>query len=414
MASLNDNKVLIGIGGSIESIIAAALLKTQGYDVHAVYFDLRQKFDTDKKKTPQFKSRCTAEIDLKELKVRFEKLDIPFRVVDYSGEFVESVEDKFVHDLLHGRKPAPCTRCSCDVIIGGLVKLADEMGVHHIATGHYVQIDQDTLTKQVYLKRAVFIEKDQSYFLYRLKAETLSRLMTPLGSLTLTMMQKLATEFEKDPKISVAPRKYCFSQSKEYLKYVESRVSPSLRHGGTIMNREGMSFGEHGGIFGFHIGQKENIGISAADNKNKNYQVVGFSINDSVVLIGSEKELYSREVFVSGVSWANPIDELRGLRLHAKSGPIAEPALCRVTNFDNHMSHVEFDEDQFQVVSGSPIVFYINDRVIGGGVIETVVQKEIVEESYVDESDDDTSADESENDDFSNLEDDQVPEDKGE
>jgi tRNA-specific 2-thiouridylase len=367
-------KILVGISGGANSAVTAALLKSQGYPLQAVYLQLR-----DSKATgpgPQFGARCCLTKTEAQAREICRKLDLPLKVVHVEERFEDKVVDPFVHDMLRSRLPNACIPCNLEIRFEALFKAADDLGCELVATGHHAQVFQDAVApgsgpSSARLLRAVNAQKDQSYFLFGLTQKQLSRLLVPLGGFQDAMIARLAHEFGLPESTPGNPQQPCFIQGREHHAFFESRVPKSLRPGGVIRIADGTLMGEHAGLYSYQPGDRAKLAKHIKDPEN--YQVVAFDVPAHALIVGSEKERYHAELRANRTRWVRLVDGLHELKTSARFSPSQREAVpCRVVEFENSVLRVEFDEPQKGLIAGQAIVFYDGDEVLGGAIIDAI------------------------------------------
>lgn len=344
-----NKKVLLGLSGGVDSTVAAALLKGEGYDVTGYFFDIT--------------GNNTSEFN--EAKKTAETLNIPLIHEDVSHRFQNIVIKNFIDEYVKGRTPNPCIICNPLVKFYYLLNNADKIGAHYIATGHYSSIEKSR-EGNFYIKMGNSHSKDQSYMLYRLGQNVLSRLLLPLG----TMSSKDETrEIARTVNVSNSEKKdsqeICFVPKNEsYTKYLADLGIKSKT--GYFVSKEGEVLGEHKGILNYTIGQRKGLGIALG----KPAFVTNIDYKNNKVTLGDNEDLFTfRVVSTDNFFTGNNIEKYIDSEIYAKVRYSAPLEKIILTKEGNKLISV-FSRPQRAVTPGQSIVFYENDLVIGGGFIE--------------------------------------------
>jgi len=361
-----ETRVLVAMSGGVDSSVAAALLKSQGYQVIGVHMQLWDHGDAN---LERMGGRCCSLVDSNDARRVCDKIGVPYYVINAQDVFREKVVDYFVHEYLKNRTPNPCVECNNKIKFHYLFQKADELGCTFIATGHYSQIQHDAAAGFSRLIRAKDANKDQSYFLFGLTQKAVSRTLMPLGGMNKPMVRKLAEEF----KLPVAQKEdsmdICFVGSDTYANFVDQNSSPSLRPDGVIQTKDGAVIGAHTGAHRFTIGQRKGLQLSGGQETH-DYYVIDINAKTHAVIVGEEADLFKKSLVASKVNWIRPIDQLRPLRCKAKIRSRSDESDCWVTCFENSTVEVEFDQPQRAITAGQAVVFYEGDEILGGGFID--------------------------------------------
>jgi len=358
-------KIAVGMSGGVDSTMASHILKNQGHEVIGVTMRIWSGESAEKEAV---RSGCYGPGEINDTRVAksvCERLGIPHHVVDLSQEYRSNVLDTFSKEYLGGRTPNPCVLCNPLVKFGALLERATSLGIDfdHFATGHYARIEYDEKLKRFLLKKAVDQKKDQSYFLYRLGQSQLERSIFPLGEYSKEQVKALAAEAGFSD-IAEKPESQDFIDGGIY----GSLFPESERKKGEIIDLEGKVLGYHEGIINFTIGQRK--GISIGGNKEPLY-VLGIDAQKNQVMVGPKDRLAVDSLTANFPNWI-AFDKLETqmeisarLRSHQKEIP------CIISPANEGSVEVRFLQPQFSATPGQSIVFYHDDAVIGGGIIQT-------------------------------------------
>lgn len=346
---LNRNKVLLGLSGGVDSATAALLLKEKGFSVTGYYFDVAGN---------NIKGRDEAAAVA-------EQLGIDFIYEDVSKDFGEIVIGNFIDEYLHGRTPNPCVMCNPNVKFKRLIHHADEIGAYYIATGHYCRVFHEESDGKFYIQRAVSEKKDQSYMLYRLRQDVLSRLIFPLGEfLSKDKTRELARENSLQNAEKKDSQEICFiDPTDNYAEYIK-RAGFTSRPG-EFVDKNGNILGIHQGILNYTLGQRKGLGIALG----KPAFVTKIDFENNRITLGDNEDLFHTTVISQQNVFAAHSPEIYdGKEVFAKVRYSAAPAAA-VLKMDADRVITEFEQPQRAATPGQSIVFYDGDRVLGGGFI---------------------------------------------
>jgi tRNA-specific 2-thiouridylase len=295
------------------------------------------------------------------------KLNIPHYVLNMRDLFQQKVIDYFISEYMKGRTPNPCIACNAYVKFEALLDRAKELGADYIATGHYATITQDTGTGEYMLHRSADSHKDQTYVLYMLTQEKLSKILLPCGGYTKPDIRKIAEKYGLPTFQKADSQDLCFIGEEGYAGFLRENCS-ALARPGNVVTSDGQILGGHDGVYNFTIGQHK--GIAKYTSSNEKLFVTKINAATGDVTIGSSEGLFSDTMIVDEY---NPMlkDRLSdGCRVNVKIRYSAPEAGGVVTMLGGGRLFVKFDTPQRAITSGQAAVFYQDNIVIGGGIIE--------------------------------------------
>ena len=368
-------KIAVAMSGGVDSSAAAALLKEQGHELVGFTMQLwnqRRGISTDENGDP-LPSRCCSLDDVYDARRVAEGLGFPFYVLNLEREFDESVVEPFVQSYLAGETPIPCVACNSRLKFASLDKMALSLGCDKVATGHYARVEYDEAANRYRLFRGRNHWKDQSYFLWELKQEQLSRSMFPLGE----MEKEEVRDIARDAKLYTAEKKesqeICFVPDGKYSEFIDRYLDhegrgSELPPGGEIVNTAGETVGAHTGIHRYTVGQRRGLGIS----NEKPLYVVQIERAKNQIIVGEENELEAIEFVAKGVNWIAFNTPAEPVRARVKIRYRHDPAPATIHPLDDGKARIIFDEPQRAITPGQSTIFYDidgGDEVVGGGWI---------------------------------------------
>lgn len=351
MTSPRPSSVVVALSGGVDSSLAAALLKEEGWEVHGVHFVFPSSGE-ERKGKEQAAERVARH------------LGIPLEMVDLMAQFEERVVRPFVDGYLAGRTPNPCVVCNPEVKFDALLAWADGHGVRFGATGHYVRTAR-TEGDDPGLLRGRDPGKEQSYFLHRLGRRELTRSLFPLGGLLKAETRAMAAGRRLPSRSSPESQEICFLSGEDYRSFLERRRRGAASGPGPIVDREGRRLGGHRGVFRYTIGQRRGLGIASAEP----YYVVDLRPERREVVVGRRGDLLSRRVEAVSFTWVSGRAEEACRRAEAQVRYRHAAASGRLEPLGKDRVRFVFDEPQPAVTPGQALVCYDGERVLGGGWI---------------------------------------------
>jgi len=365
-------RIAVAMSGGVDSSAAAAILKEQGHQLVGFTMQLwnqRRGISVDENGEP-LPSRCCSLDDVYDARRVAEELGFPFYVLNLEKEFERDVVQPFVTSYLNGETPIPCVACNSRLKFASLDKLATSLGCEKVATGHYARVEFDEATNRYRLLRGRDPNKDQSYFLWELTQDQLSRALFPLGELSKSDARQAA----RDNQLAVAEKKesqeICFVPDGDYAGFIDRYLAAEQQtdrlHGdGEIVTSDGTVIGTHGGIHRYTTGQRRGIGISNA----RPLYVLSVDAASNRVIVGADEELLSNEFTAAGVNWIALDQPSELVRAEVRVRYRHTAAAATINPLPNRRTRVKFDEPQRAITPGQATVFYRGDEVVGGGWI---------------------------------------------
>jgi tRNA-uridine 2-sulfurtransferase len=368
---MSTQTIAVAMSGGVDSSTVAAMLRAEGYNVVGLTMQLwnQRRLAGHFGMPEQVQGRCCSIDDVYDARRVAEDLGIPYYVVNHEERFENDVVRPFVEEYLSGRTPIPCSLCNNHLKFDQLLVTARQIGADLLATGHYARCEFDPERNRWLLKRATDVRKDQTYFLFGLTQEQLSRTRFPLGEMTKPQVRDLARRHELTLAEKPDSQEICFVPGGDYKKFIDAYLAEQGESlpdtSSEIVTSSGEVLGHHAGIHNFTVGQRKGLGLATGSP----LYVLDINGEKGQVTVGAGDELMSRSLIAHKMNWIS-IDELRGpIRVHAKIRHRHEPAPAMVENAGNGEVRVIFDEPQRAITPGQAVVFYDGDLVVGGGWI---------------------------------------------
>jgi tRNA-specific 2-thiouridylase len=365
--SPQETRVVVAMSGGVDSTVAAALLKAEGYDVVGVTLQLY-----DHGAALQKKGACCAGQDIHDARMAADRLGIAHYVLDYENRFREQVMEDFADTYLAGSTPIPCIRCNQSVKFKDLLGVARDLGADCMATGHYIQRIQGASSPE--LHRAVDAGRDQSYFLFATKPEQLDFLRFPLGHLPKPEVRQLALSFGLEVADKPDSQDICFVPTGKYASVVE-RLRPGAVEPGEIVHMDGQVLGEHQGVIHFTVGQRRGLGVATGDP----LFVIRLDAARRQVIVGPREALLTAALTLKEINWLGEgaFEQacIEGRDVLARVRSTREPVAARLGRIGNAPA-VVFAEGEEGVAPGQACALYdaaTGRQVLGGGFIARTI-----------------------------------------
>jgi tRNA-specific 2-thiouridylase len=351
-------RVVVAMSGGVDSSVAAALLVEQGYEVLGVTMRLWTEEDAS---ASRHHRRCCSVEDTDEARAAADSLGIRHYVLNMEREFSEGVVERFVEEYTLGRTPNPCLSCNEHVKFRPLMEYAMALGADYLATGHYAQVRHTDARSELW--RAVDPEKDQSYVLYTLGQAELQRTLFPVGAYAKTEIREIARRHRLPNADKPDSADICFIPAGDYRSFVRARTAPVA---GDIVGTDGEWVGRHDGIVDYTVGQRKRVPARGGDEP---LFVLNIDARTNTVIVGSHDELMADGLLAESLSFCDgrPPDTRSNVLARIRYRAEAVPAELRLTG--EGTAEVSFAAPQRAVTPGQAVVFYVGDRVLGGGTI---------------------------------------------
>jgi tRNA-specific 2-thiouridylase len=368
---LNTETIAVAMSGGVDSSTVAAMLRADGHNVIGLTMQLwNQRRLAGREGMPEsVQGRCCSLDDVYDARRVAQQIGIPYYVVNHEERFERDVIRPFVEEYVSGRTPIPCSLCNNHLKFDQLLIVAQQIGAERVATGHYARVAFDDARGRWLLKRPADSSKDQTYFLFGLTQEQLSRTIFPLGDMTKPEVRELARQHGLALAGKPDSQEICFVPGGDYKRFIDAYLAEQGEAlpdtAGELVTTNGDVIGEHGGVHNFTVGQRKGLGVATGSP----LYVIQISGANKQVIVGGEEHLYSRTLRARRVNLI-AVDDLREpMRVAVKIRHRHEPAAAMIERVGDDEILATFDEPQRAITPGQAAVFYDGDIVVGGGWI---------------------------------------------
>lgn len=352
---VENNRVLLGMSGGVDSSVAAYLLKKQGYEVVGANMQLWD-FDGTYDNSSARDAKKVADY-----------LGIEFHIIDFKKDFKSTVVDYFINEYFEGHTPNPCVFCNKHIKFSKLYEKADELNCKYVATGHYATVAFNEENGLYELRRSVYDKKDQTYVLYNMNQEKLSRTLFPIGHYDKPHIREIAKEIGLEVHNKPDSMDICFIPDQDYQRFLNEYADKKPKKG-KFVDSEGNELGNHEGVIKYTIGQRKGLGVTFGEPK----YVIDINGRNNQVTLGSNEDLFKTTLIADDANFLYfDMKDFEGEKVFdAKIRYSSKPARATVKKIGERKIEVVFDEPQRAITKGQSVVFYDGDMLVGGGVIQ--------------------------------------------
>lgn len=363
---LDKKRVIVAMSGGVDSSVAAAILYKQGYDVIGITMKTWGFMEVGG--APKHESGCCSLDAIFDAKNIATKIGFPHYTVDFTKAFEDEVINNFVDEYMHGRTPNPCVICNRKIKWEEMLKKADSLDAYYVATGHYALVEEDSASNRFLLKNSVDNLKDQSYALWGLTQESLSRTLFPLGNLTKPEVRRIAEEEGLKTAGKPDSQEICFVADNNYERFIREKIPnafDAIEKGDLIY--KGKKVGRHNGIPFYTIGQRKGLG----GGFTKPVYVKKIDTLNNVVEIGDKEDILEKRMAAKEVNYVSTGSLKKGDIVYGKIRYGDKTTEAKVISADKNSFEIEFTEPKSAITPGQSAVLYNeNGYVLAGGIIK--------------------------------------------
>jgi tRNA-specific 2-thiouridylase len=363
--------IAVAMSGGVDSSTVAAMLRAEGHEVVGLTMQLwnQRRLAGHEGMPESVQGRCCSLDDVYDARRVAETIGIPYYVVNHEERFERDVVRPFVEQYLSGRTPIPCSLCNNHLKFDQLLIVAQQIGADALATGHYARVEFDQEIGRWLLKRPTDRSKDQTYFLFGLTQDQLSRTLFPLGGMMKPEVRELAHQHGLALAQKPDSQEICFVPGGDYKKFLDAYLAEQGEAlpdtAGELVTTDGTVVGEHGGIHNFTVGQRKGLGVATGSP----LYVIQIKGDARQVVVGQQEDLYTRTLRTHRVNLISVANLQQPMRTTVKIRHRHEGAAALIEKTGDDEIMVTFDEPQRAVTPGQAAVFYEDEVVVGGGWI---------------------------------------------
>src|SRR5207248_10713822 len=368
---LNRKTIAVAMSGGVDSSTVVAMLRAEGYNLIGLTMQLwnQRRLAGHTGMPESVQGRCCSLDDVYDARRVAETIGIPYYVVNHEDRFEQDVVRPFVQEYLSGRTPIPCSLCNNHLKFDQLLIVAQQIGADAVATGHYARVEFDEQRGRWLLKRPADRSKDQTYFLFGLTQDQLSRTLFPLGGMKKSEVRELARKHGLALAEKPDSQEICFVPGGDYKNFMDAYLAEQGESlpdtAGELVTTDGRVIGEHTGIHNFTVGQRKGLGVATGSP----LYVLQIKGDKHQVVVGDQENLYSRTLLTKRTNLISTDDLREPMQVSVKIRHRHEPAFAMIEKTAENEILATFDQPQRAVTPGQAAVFYDGDVVVGGGWI---------------------------------------------
>lgn len=367
----SSKTIAVAMSGGVDSSTVAAMLRAEGHNIIGLTMQLwnQRRLAGHEGMPESVQGRCCSIDDVYDARRVAEHIGIPYYIVNQEERFERDVVRPFVEEYLSGRTPIPCSLCNNHLKFDQLLIVAQQIGADQLATGHYARVSYDDGRGRWLLHRPADVSKDQTYFLFGLTQEQLSRTIFPLGNMTKPEVRDRARQHGLALAAKPDSQEICFVPGGDYKRFIDAYLADQGEAlpdtSGELVTTSGEVLGEHGGIHNFTVGQRKGLGVATGSP----LYVIQINGAAKQVIVGGEENLYSSTLRTRRINLIAVEDLCDSMRVVVKIRHRHEPAPATIEKAGEDEILVTFDQPQRAITPGQAAVFYDGGVVVGGGWI---------------------------------------------